>query len=159
MKKIILILVTSTFFAGCLSIAKLSNFSQTSSTIDFYKLAKEYKLAETPFRTTKTTNEYFFEKEIIIEESKLFEIAKNALDACKYSISVSNIENKCIIGKRGLMANEWKSITAIYYKIESNKIQVYVLTKITQDITGGFGENRAMQVGKLIEQKLNSTKN
>lgn len=35
-----------------------------------------------------------------------------------------------------------------------NKIQVYLKTKITQDITGGWRENRAMKVGQRIEQDI-----
>ena len=155
MKNLIAILFTSIILIGCLSTAKLSNFSQTSSTIDFDKLSKEFKLTKTPFWTSKTSNEYYFEKEIDIDEIKLIETIKYSLRSYNYSIKVSNIENKCVIGKRGMMANEWSSITAVYYKIQkTNKIQVYLNTKITQDITGGWRENRALKVGQLIENKL-----
>ena len=154
MKKLLSILFTSIILIGCLSTAKLSNFSQTSSTIDFDKLSKEFKLTKTPFWTSKTSNEYYFEKEIDIDETKLIAIINFSLRSYNYSIKVSDIENKCVIGKRGMVANEWSSITAVYYKIESNKIQVYLNTKITQDITGGWRENRALKVGQLIENKL-----
>ena len=53
------------------------------------------------------------------------------------------------------MRNEWSSITAVFYKIQKSKIQVYLKTKISQDITGGWRENRAMKVGQLIEKNLN----
>jgi hypothetical protein len=155
MKKIIATLFTSIILTGCLGTAKLSDFSQTSSSIDFDKLSKEFKLTKTPFWTSKTSNEYYFEKEIDIDEAQLLEAIKYALISYNYSIEVSNIENKCVIGKRGMMANEWSSITAVYYKIQSNKVQVYLKTKITQDITGGWNENRALKVGQKIENKLN----
>ena len=103
----------------------------------------------------KTSNEYYFEKENNLEEATLIEIIKNGLRSYNYSIAVSNIENKCVIGKRGMKANEWSSITGVYYRIQPNKIQVYLNTKITQDITGGWRENRAMKVGQLIERKIN----
>ena len=155
MKKGIATLFTLIILAGCLSTAKLSDFSQTSSTIDFDKLSKEFHLTKTPFWTSKTSNEYYFEKEIAIDEIKLIETIKYALSSYNYSIEISNIKNKCVIGKRGMMANEWGSITAVYYKIQANKIQVYLHTKITQDITGGWRENRALKVAQKIENKLN----
>lgn len=139
---------------GCVSMAKISDFSQTSTSIDFDKLSKEFKIAKTPFWTLNSSNEYYFEKETNIEEGKLIETIKNGLRSYNYSIPVSNLENKCIIGKRGMVANEWNSITAIYYRIQPNKIQVYLNTKISQDITGGWKENRAMKVGKLIERNI-----
>jgi hypothetical protein len=154
MKKTISTLIISIILAGCLSTAKLSNFSQTSSTIDFDKLSKEFKLAKTPSWTSNTSNEYYFEKQIDIDEIKLIETIEYALRSYHYSIEVSNPENNCVIGKRGMMANEWNSITAVYYNIQPGRVQVYLNTKITQDITGGWRENRAMKVGQIIENRL-----
>lgn len=68
-------------------------------------------------------------------------------------MTIDKEQNK-IIGKRGLRANEWNSITAVYYKSDRNRLQLYVNTKITQDITGGWHENRAKKVGELIHIKL-----
>lgn len=154
MKITITTLLTTILLTSCVSMAKLSDFSQTSSTIDFEKLSKEFKLTKTPFWTTKSSNEYYFEKENNITETQLVEIIKNSLKSYSYSIAVSNEESKCIIGKRGMRANEWSSITAVYYKIQTSKVQVYLNTKISQDITGGWRENRAMKVGQLIEQNI-----
>lgn len=154
MKILIATLLTSIILAGCISTAKLSDFSHTSTTIDFDKLSREFKVTKTPFWTSKTSNEYYFENENSIDEAKLIETIKSSLKSYSYSISVSNIENQCIIGKRGMMANEWNSITAVYYKIQQSKIQVYLNTKISQDFTGGWRENRAMKVGQLIEKNL-----
>jgi hypothetical protein len=155
MKLLVTTLLTTALFTGCISLARLSDFSQTSSSIDFDKLSKEFKLTKTPFWTTKTSNEYYFEKETKSNETKFFEIIKDCLNSYNYSISFSNIENKCVIGKRGMVANEWSSITAVYYKIQPNKIQVYLSSKITQDFLGGWRENRAMRVGQSIEKRLN----
>lgn len=57
-------------------------------------------------------------------------------------------------------ANEWNSITGVYYKVDLNKqkLQVYINTKITQDITGGWSENRAKKVGLIIETMIDSKK-
>ena len=154
MNKIITTLLITCILTGCVSTARLSDFSQTSKSIDFDQLSKEFKLTKTPIWTLQSSNEYYFERETNIEESKLIDTLKNSLRSYRYSILVSNIENKCVIGKRGIDANEWNSITAIYYRKLPNKIQVYLNSKITQDITGGWKENRAMKIGRLIEKKI-----
>ncbi|MBL7700745.1 MAG: hypothetical protein JNM14_00725 [Ferruginibacter sp.] len=154
MKTILPALLAVLLLPGCLGTAKLSDFSQTAASVDFEKLSKEFKLAETPFWTASTSNEYYFEKETIPAEELLVDFIKASLAVYHYNITVINPAEKCIIGQRGMMANEWASITAVYYKTEGNRLQVYIKTKITQDFTGGWKENRAMKVGKLIEQKL-----
>jgi hypothetical protein len=155
MRSILTTFVTIILLTSCISTAKISDFSQTSSTIDFDKYSNEFKLTKTPFWTSKTSNEYYLESIFNIDETKLIEAIKKALKSYKYNIDISNVENNCIIGKRGMMANEWSSITAVYYKIQPSKIQIYINTKISQDITGGWRENRAMKVGHLIEQNIN----
>ena len=155
MKFIITILLTSILIISCVSSAKLSDFSQSSSSIDFDKLSKEFTLKKEPFWTLNTSNEYYFEKETNVDEAKLVESIKNSLKSYNYRIAISNSESKCIIGKRGMVANEWNSITAVYYKITPNRLQVYLNTKISQDVTGGWRENRAMKVGQRI-QEMNS---
>ena len=154
MKTLLPALAFLILLSACAGTAKLSDFSQTASSVDFEKLSKEFKLAETPFWTTSASNEYYFEKDIVPDEETFIAIIKSSLEAHRYSISVSNPGEKCIIGKRGMQANEWSSITAVYYKTDKKRLQVYIKTRITQDITGGWKENRAMKVGKLIEQKL-----
>ncbi|HTM65679.1 MAG TPA: hypothetical protein VL093_05130 [Flavipsychrobacter sp.] len=155
MKHVTAFLLLSLTLTGCISTARLSDFSQTSSSINFNGLSKEFKLTKTPIWTSKTSNEYYFEKETDIDEAKLVEAIKKSLKTYGYAISVSNIQDDCIIGQRGMVANEWSSITAVYYKIEPHKLQVYINTKITQDFTGGWRENRSMKVGQLIEQTIN----
>ncbi|MFZ4454708.1 MAG: hypothetical protein ACOYOT_00655 [Bacteroidales bacterium] len=154
MKILIKIILTFILLTGCISTAKLSDFSNTSSKIDFDKLSREFKLTKTPFWTSKTSNEYYFEKDVWVVEPKLIETIKGSLEHYNYSILVSNIANQCLIGKRGMRSNEWSSITAVYYKILPNKVQVYIITKITQDFTGGWRENRAMEVGNLVENSI-----
>ncbi|TDE12405.1 hypothetical protein [Dyadobacter psychrotolerans] len=88
MKKIFTILLTSAILTSSVGVAKLSNFSKTSETIDFDKLSKEFKLTETLSWTMKTSNEYYFEKENNVEEATLIEIIKNGLRSYNYSIAV-----------------------------------------------------------------------
>lgn len=158
MKLYTITILIAVLVTGCISRAKLSAFDQSANTIDFEKLSKEFKQTTTPFLTYKTTNEYYFEIAKNIEETKIIEVIKMSLSKYKYKLAFSNVENKCIIGKRGIKANEWKSITAVYYKTSIDKIQIYLNTKISQDFTGGIRQNRAMEVGKLIEQILKNNK-
>lgn len=116
-------ILVSILLTGCVSTAKISDFSQTSSSIDFDKLSKEFKQTKTPFWTLKTSNEYYFEKETDIDETKLVEAIKNGLHSYNYNVAVANTEDKCVIGKRGMMANEWSSITAVYYKMRKIKFK------------------------------------
>ena len=151
MKQVTILSILSLLILGCLSTARISDFSDTAANIDFDSLSREYKQSKTSSWTLETSDEYYFEKGYSFEEIKLLEAIKFAFAKNNYSVDFSKGENKCVIGRRGLGANEWGAITAVYYKIQSNKSQVYVKTKISQDVVGGWQENRAMKVGKMIE--------
>ncbi|MFT3844745.1 MAG: hypothetical protein QM725_06820 [Lacibacter sp.] len=142
------------FLAGCLGTAKLSDFSQTASGIDFDKYSKEYKDSSSPSWTFKTSNEYYFEKELVMEETEFVNVVSKSLIRTGHKIAYTNMTEKCVLGKRGLTANEWGSVTGVYYKYIASRLQVYIKTKITQDVTGGWKENRAMEVGKFIEAAI-----
>jgi hypothetical protein len=145
---------------SCLSVAKISNFPKASNEINFDKYSTEYKEKKSSFLTSDTTNEYYFERNKLISEKELTDIIQFALKENGYSIYSSSFENDNIFGKRGLHANEWNSITGVYYKIELNiqKVQIYINTKITQDLTGGWGENRAKKIGLIIEAIIDKRK-
>jgi len=148
---IVLILLTS-----CLSVSKMSDFPKTATAIPFERYAIEYHEKKEPFWTSKTSNEYYFEKETAMPETVLANVIQYALKEKKYTIKEVDTVKDYIIGSRGLHANEWSSITAVYYKLNNDqtKIQVYIKTKITQDITGGWSENRAKKVGEIIEREI-----
>lgn len=147
---------TTLLFTGCLATARLSDFSNNASDIDFDKYAAKSPAEKTALWTGKTSNEYFLERDTIYPEADLNIIVRNALSKMGYSVDKRNAVpgTNCILGKRGMYANEWNSITGVYYRIdkEKNKTQIYINTKITQDITGGWRENRAAKVGAKIEQ-------
>jgi hypothetical protein len=42
-----------------------------------------------------------------MKETQLVATINNSLGKYNYDIATSNIENRCVIGKRGMMANEW----------------------------------------------------
>ena len=141
-------------FTSCASTAKLSDFPYSSANIDFNKYSKEYTASKEPFWTLKSSNEYYFEATFNSNEGYLIVAIKQGLNAKDYEIRSSSIENKCVIGERGMRANEWGSMTGVYYLLDGGIAKIYINTKITQDITGGWRENRAMKVGKEIEKKM-----
>ncbi|MFN8255715.1 MAG: hypothetical protein U0W24_08510 [Bacteroidales bacterium] len=143
---------------GCLSIAKLSDFPKTSTAINFDKYSMEYQEESEPYWTAKTSNEYYFERRDTISEIILTDIIKKAMMYEGYAINEIDLVNDYVLGKRGMYANEWSSITGVYYKLdpERNRIQIYINTKITQDITGGWSENRSKKVGLQIEKRIDS---
>lgn len=160
MERIIGLLILLTSLNSCLSVAKMSDFSKTASTIDFDKYSTEYHEKKEPFWSGQTSNEYYFEKGQTITEKKLTDIIQYALKQKGYSIKGIDNENDYVIGKRGMYANEWSSITGVYYKLDNNqeRLQIYINTKITQDFTGGWGENRAKKVGQIIEKLIDTNK-
>jgi hypothetical protein len=153
------IMLTTTLY-GCLSVAKISSFPKASAEINFDRYSTEYQEKKDPFWTSKTSNEYYFERNKIVSEKELTDIIQNALREKGYSIYSVSLDNDNVFGKRGMYANEWNSISGVYYKIDLNKqrLQIYINTKITQDITGGWSENRAKKVGLIIETMIDSKK-
>lgn len=145
---------------GCLSVARISDFPKASSAIDFNRYSTEYKEKKDALWTATTSNEYYFERNMSMTENDLTNIIQYALEEKGYTIYPINPDNDNVFGKRGMYANEWNSITGVYYKMDSNKpnLKIYINTRITQDITGGWKENRAKKVGQIIENKIDSRK-
>lgn len=154
-----LIMLTITL-CSCLSVAKISNFPKASTEINFDRYSTEYRDKKDPFWTSNTSNEYYFERNKVLSEKDLTDIIQFALEEKGYSIYSMSIDNDNVFGKRGMYANEWNSITGVYYKIDidKQKIQIYINTQITQDFTGGWSENRAKKVGLIIEAMIDSKK-
>lgn len=158
MKYFLAIIVLIPLLNSCLSIAKISDLPSGSKEIDFDRYSAEYKEQKDPFWTAATSNEYYFERDKVITEKDLKDIILGALSKKGYAINKVDLENNYIRGRRGMQANEWNSITGIYYQLDINnkKIRVYIITKITQDFTGGWKENRARKLGEIIESNLDS---
>ena len=142
--------------AGCLSSARLSDFSGNASAIDFDKYAAQPQAERTALWTGKTSSEYFLERDSAYREADLGIIIRRGLKGLGYVVDERNSVpgTNRIVAQRGMHANEWNSITGVYYKIdrEKHKTQIYINTRITQDVTGGWRENRAAKVGAKMEQ-------
>ena len=156
-KQFILIITSIFLLQGCLSVARISDFSATSSNIDFNKYSKEKSEKNEPYWTLETSNEYYIETQNLISDDDLIELISQGLRYNGYKIFVADKHNDYVIGKRGLRANEWNTITGVYYRIDTvkNKTQIYINSRITQDITGGWKDNRAKKVGVIIENLIN----
>ena len=141
---------------GCLSIAKLENFPKSNNSIDFNNYATINNSEKEPFWTSKTSNEYYLTTKLR-DENKLEEIIKISLLTNGYRlIHVDTLQNS-IIGKRGLRANEWNCIAGVYYQLVDSA-EIYIKCEITQDITGGWSENRAKKIGLVIDNMCKSEK-
>lgn len=153
--KLILILICLTLMTSCLSTVKLSNFPKSSTEVDFNKYSEFYDL-ESVYWNSENANEYYFERDTLISNKELTDYIKVSLLALGYSITSDEYTDDYIRGSHDLTAKEWGTVTAVYYKLDydKSKLQVYIITQITQDITGGKAENRAKAVGKVIEKLI-----
>lgn len=155
-KKIVPLLLFSTILVQSCSVAKISSLPQSSNEIDFAKYSVELNKSKQAFWTSKTSNEYYIEKNTVYSEADILRIITYAVEINNYTIAKYSKIEKVVFAKRGMRANEWKSIAGIFYQIDENerKTKIYIQVKITQDITGGWRENRAQKIGVLIEEKL-----
>ncbi|MBK8805697.1 MAG: hypothetical protein IPO21_03205 [Bacteroidales bacterium] len=156
MNRILYLIILTVFLQSCLSVARISDFPTTSESIDFDQYSKERMDNKEPFWTLETSYEYYIEENFTLEKIKLIGLITNALKNNGYRIFISDQDSQYIIGKRGLRANEWNTRTGVYYKIDSiqNKTQIYIKSRITQDITGGPRDNRAKKVGVNLEMLI-----
>ena len=156
MRQIFLVIISILLLQGCLSVARISDFPTTSSNIDFDKYSKEKTENKEPFWTLETSNEYYIETQKLLNENDLIDLISQALKNNGYKIFVTDKNNDYLIGKRGLGANEWNTRTGVYYRIDTanNKTQIYINSRITQDITGGWKDNRAKKVGLILENLI-----
>ena len=143
-------------FQSC-SVAKFSNMPKGASEINFSKYSSHAKNEKEPLLTGSTTNEYFIEINKVCYELEILDAIGQAYNANHYGFSKFNKADKAIFAERGARLNEWKSLAGIYYQINEqlNNTRFYILVNITQDITGGWKENRAKKLGLSLEKILN----
>jgi hypothetical protein len=142
---------------GCAGVARMSDFPRTAETLDFDKLAQANYESRDAIWNEQTEYEYFVEVDRT-DEDELYKSITDALVGSGYAIVYSDRQRKTIIGERGLRLNEWKSITGAYYRGQEPTFQVFFKNAITQDITGGWRENRARKVATLFCANLNKCK-
>lgn len=146
---IFVMLICLLAITGCAGVARMSDFPKTADTFNFNELSKKNYDSKDTFWNEHTEYEYLADVEKT-DENELFKSIIAALTSSGYTVSYSDIQHQVVIGERGLRPNEWKSITAVYYKGTSELFQVFFKNAITQDVTGGWRENRAKEVAKSL---------
>jgi len=154
---ILLLIICLCLLSGCAGVASMSGFSRTAETLDFDKLSQANYESKEGIWNIQTEYEYFVEVEKM-EEDALFKAMMEALIESGYELSYVNKPNRTIIGERGLRLNEWNSITGLYYRRLDDVFQIFFKNAITQDITGGWRENRAKKVAKVLCISLSKCK-
>ena len=145
------------FIQGCISTACLSDFSKSSKSYNFVNISNSRKGFNEKSWNSRTGFEYYISTDNI-DSALIVSSIVGSLQKNGYSIKIKDTKNGTIIGKRGVRANEWNSITGVYYQKGEEGYQIYIKSKITQDFTGGWKEDRARQIGEIICRKLNNCK-
>ncbi len=140
------VLIIMLLISGCTSVAKVENFESDISKINFDQIEESHDSSSGDIWTWKGKNEYFFYVSNI-EATELSQQLILTLEKNGYSVVKKSNDGSAIIGKRGLRANEWNSVAGIYFTPKSGEYRVYIKVEITQDITGGWNENRARKIG------------
>jgi hypothetical protein len=134
---------------SCSSTARLSDFPKTAKEYNFDKIANSKKTQEDKSWNKKAGYEYYLQTNSK-DDSLIIQAIIGALRSEGFLISFIHDKDGAIVGERGLQANEWKSVAGVYYQKNDEGFEVYVRCKITQDITGGWREDRAKKIGEKI---------
>lgn len=137
------------FFVGCATTANIKNFSQSAADINFDEISKRDLNPNDPLWNLKGRSEYFISISEI-DDASLFNTLIKSIENNGYTIINSNTDQKVIFGKRGMRMNEWNSLSGIYFRKFDDRYQIYIRVDITQDITGGWKENRAKKIAEEI---------
>ena len=140
--------------SGCVSQARLSDFQTTSQGIDFDAMSQRDYDSKSAVWTEKSGYEYYIEVQKVSDA----DIARGitaALNDLHFVIKSSNPEAGAIVARRGIHANEWASVVGVYYRLKGDRFQIYIRNRITQDVTGGWRENRGKKIADAICAKLN----
>lgn len=152
-KNLIVLLMVITA-SGCTSVARVSNFESSSSKIDFAGLAKTHDSSSGAIWSWKCKNEYFIYVQNMAM-SQLSSLLKKSVGSSGYSIVKSSEDGSAIIAEKGITLNEWGSVVGVYSSLKEGEFQIYIKVEITQDITGGWVENRAKRLGMHICSQTN----
>jgi hypothetical protein len=148
MYKSIIALALLLSLGGCVSVAKISDFPDTATAIDF-DAAREKNKLEPAAWSQQANFEYVIELENITEDDAISAISEGIKQA-GYKVAATDKTKQKITAEKGMTMLEWNSISVAYYKILSPNVQVYVVTKVTQDFTGGWKDHRAKNIADAI---------
>lgn len=141
--------------SSCLGTAKLSDLPKTADEINFDVYAKGVTQSGGIW-SFRTSTEYYLETSTPLIQDTLRTIIRQALISRKYGINSDTPDKGCITASHAMTANEWYYVTGVYYKLSPGKTQLYIRTKITQDITGGAKNNLSEKLGLIISAHIKS---
>ena len=134
---------------SCSSTARLTDFPKTAKEYDFDKIANSKKTQEDKSWNKKSGYEYYLQTNSK-DDSVIIQAIDRAMRSEGFVIRLIDNTNGAVLGERGLQANEWKSVVGVYYQKNDDGFELYVRCKITQDVTGGWREDRAQKIGEKI---------
>lgn len=140
---------------GCVATANLSDLPASAENIDFSKLPAAKIDATDKSWNKRTTFEYYV-KTNTTDEEQVAVVIKSALAKDGFRIVASGGGSRSILAERPARANEWKTVIGAYYKPGAEGHEIYIKAKITQDITGGWREDRAKNLADAICNSLNN---
>jgi hypothetical protein len=139
--------------SSCLGTARLSDLPKTADEINFDAYAKGVAKSGGVW-TFKTSTEYYLETSTPLTQDTLITIIRQALISRKYTIHSDTPDKGYITASHAMTANEYYYVTGVYYKLSPGKTQLYIRTKITQDITGGAKNNLSEKLGAIISSRI-----
>jgi hypothetical protein len=134
--------------SGCVSMASVQDFPRSATEIRFDEIAKQ-GLRQDGAWNLETQYEYYFEVDAALID-QLHGAIESAMTRLDYRVVRSDKAQRVVLGERSITMAEWNSVTGVYYSVKGDVVQVYVKNAITQDITGGWRDNRA----KALSDKL-----
>jgi hypothetical protein len=146
----LIIFITLAVLQGCVSVARLSDFPKSAEEIDFNKIASSKIEGKGP----KNDSEYYIKTSDCTDSLIMYAITK-VLNDEKFTFKIIEKANRVVLSERGMRANEWYSVVGVYYNKDSTGFQIYVRYKITQDITGGWSNDRSKKIADKICSLLN----
>jgi hypothetical protein len=154
-KSLISGIVLSALIVSCTSIAKISDLPVNSEKINFSKIALMKKTKKDKAWNSKKEYEYYIHTSINSPEKVMTSVLKG-LQLEGYAVNKQSLQNGVVLAERGLRANEWNSVAGIYFTVTEKETHIYIRCRITQDITGGWRNDRAKVIGVAICSQLNS---
>ena len=154
-KRTTLLVITAAIvlIQSCLSTALLTDFPQSSKAFDFTKISNSKKSEKDNDRKSKTGSEYYL-KTNISDDSLIINSIIGAMKSEGFTVKFNDKNNGAIVGDRGTRANEWNSVSGVYFQKNLDGYEIYITCKITQDFTGGWRDKSAIKIGEKICELL-----
>jgi len=142
---------------ACTSLATVSELPVSANAVDFNALAKQDLNPKNATWNFKSDFKYIV-RTSTVSEQELVAAIKLALTDTGYTVKTVDIAQQAIIAERGLRPNEWSAVAGVYFKTEKDFSWVYVNSRITESLTGGWDEHRAKEVTDQLCEKLSCIK-